>query len=116
MVLCMRLSQIDYLKKELTRIGLKVNVITGNVRQKDRNYNGDVILATFAIAKEGLDIPQLDVVHFAIPQKDKSIVKQSAGRVERNYVGKPQPLIIDYVDMNIDYCVRAYKIRRRILK
>lgn len=116
MVLCMRLSQIDYLKKELTRMGLKVNVITGNVRQKDRNYNGDVILATFAIAKEGLDIPQLDVVHFAIPQKDKSIVKQSAGRVERNYVGKPQPLIIDYVDMNIDYCVRAYEIRRRILK
>ena len=116
MVLCMRLSQIDYLKNLLTQYGLKVNVITGKVRQKDRDYDGDVILATFAIAKEGLDIPQLDVVHFAIPQKDKSIVKQSAGRVERNYVGKPQPLIIDYVDMNVDYCLKAYEIRKRILK
>ena len=116
MVLCMRLNQIAFLSQMLNEYGLKVNVITGKVRQKDRDYDGDVILATFALAKEGLDIPKLDVVHFAIPQKDKSIVKQSAGRVERNYEGKPQPLIIDYVDMNVDYCLRAYDIRRRILK
>lgn len=116
MILCMRLSQIEYLRNLLTQYGLKVNVITGKVKQKDRDYDGDVIVATFALAKEGLDIPQLDVVHFAIPQKDRAIVKQSAGRVERNYVGKPQPLVIDYVDENIDYCVKAYEIRRRILK
>lgn len=116
MVLCMRLNQIDYLKNLLNEYGLKVNVITGKVKQKNRDYDGDVILATFALAKEGLDIPQLDVVHFAIPQKDKAIVKQSAGRVERNYVGKPQPLVIDYVDMNVDYCVRAFEVRRRLLK
>jgi superfamily II DNA or RNA helicase len=115
-VLCSRLSQIDHLKNLLSSYGLKVCVITGKVRQKDRDYKGDVILATYAIAKEGLDIPELDVVHFAIPQKDKSIVKQSAGRVERNFEGKAQPLVIDYVDMNIDYCLRAYEIRKRILK
>lgn len=116
LVLCLRLDQIDYLKNLLQEYGLKVSVITGKVNQKNRNYDADVIVATYAIAKEGLDIPQLDVVHFTMPQKDKSIVKQSAGRVERNYVGKPQPLVIDYVDMNIDYCLRAYEIRRRILK
>lgn len=116
MVLCSRLSQIDYLRDLLVQYGLKVNVITGKVRQKDRDYDGDVILATFAIAKEGLDIPTLDVVHFASPQKDKAIVRQSAGRVERNYDGKEQPLVVDYVDMNIDYCVRCYRTRVNILK
>lgn len=116
MVLCSRLSQIDCLKDMLVQHGLTVSVITGSVRQGDRNYDCDVILATFAIAKEGLDIPKLDVVHFATPQKDRAIVKQSAGRVERNYDGKPQPLVIDYVDTDVDYCLKAYQIRRRILK
>lgn len=116
LILCSRLNQIDYLKKLLSQYGLKVNAITGKMSQKNRDYTGDVIIATFALAKEGLDIPKLDVVHFAVPQKDRAIVKQSAGRVERNYPGKPQPLIIDYVDMPIDYCVRAYNIRKRILK
>ena len=116
LVLCLRLDQIDYLKKLFSQYGLKVNVITGRVKQKERDYGGDVIIATYAIAKEGLDIPLLDVVHFTMPQKDKSIVKQSAGRVERNYVGKPQPLVIDYVDMNIPYCLKAFEVRRRILK
>lgn len=102
MILCSRLSQIDTLAELLKKEDIKVSAITGKVKQKEREYNADIIIATFAIAKEGLDIPSLDVVHFASPQKDKAIVKQSAGRVERNIEGKEQPLIIDYVDTDID--------------
>lgn len=118
MILCSRINQIDTLARILSKEDkdIKVSVITGKVKAKEREYDTDVIIATFALAKEGLDIPSLDCVHFASPQKDKAIVKQSAGRVERNIEGKEQPLIFDYVDTDIDYCLRAYKIRERILK
>ena len=115
LVLCHRISQIKTLTEKISKF-CKVNSITGRVSQKDREYDGDVIVATYALAKEGLDIPTLDVVHFATPQKDKAIVKQSAGRVERNVEGKEQPLVMDYVDINIDYCNMCYRKRLNILK
>ena len=115
LVLCHRISQIKTLTEKISRF-CKVNSITGKVSQKDRDYDGDVIVATYALAKEGLDIPTLDVVHFATPQKDKAIVKQSAGRVERNVEGKEQPFVMDYVDINIDYCNMCYRKRLNILK
>ena len=115
LVLCHRINQIKTLTDKISKF-CKVNSITGKVSQKDRDYDGDVIVATYALAKEGLDIPTLDVVHFATPQKDKAIVKQSAGRVERNVEGKEQPLVMDYVDVNIDYCNMCYRKRLNILK
>ena len=115
MVLCHRISQIKTLAEKISKF-CKVNSITGRVSQKDRDYDGDVIVATYALAKEGLDIPTLDVVHFATPQKDRAIVKQSAGRVERNVEGKEQPIVMDYVDTNIDYCNMCYRKRLNILK
>lgn len=115
LVLCHRISQIKTLTEKISKF-CKVNSITGRVSQKDRDYDGDVIVATYALAKEGLDIPTLDVVHFATPQKDKAIVKQSAGRVERNVEGKEQPIVMDYVDINIDYCNMCYRKRLNILK
>lgn len=115
LVLCHRISQIKTLTEKISKF-CKVNSITGRVSQKDRDYDGDVIVATYSLAKEGLDIPTLDVVHFATPQKDKAIVKQSAGRVERNVEGKEQPLVMDYVDINIDYCNMCYRKRLNILK
>ena len=115
LVLCHRISQIKTLTERISKF-CKVNSITGRVSQKDRDYDGDVIVATYALAKEGLDIPTLDVVHFATPQKDRAIVKQSAGRVERNVEGKEQPIVMDYVDTNIDYCNMCYRKRLNILK
>ena len=61
-------------------------------------------------------MPRLDCVHFCTPIKDAMAVKQSAGRVERNYEGKPRPMVVDYVDESIPYCERAYTVRKRLLK
>ena len=115
LVLCHRISQIKTLAEKISKF-CKVNQITGRVSQKNRDYDGDVIVATYALAKEGLDIPTLDAVHFATPQKDRATVKQSAGRVERNVEGKEQPIVMDYVDTNIDYCNMCYRKRLNILK
>lgn len=58
----------------------------------------NVVLATYALAKEGLDVPKLDYVVFASPQKDPTTVEQSAGRVGRKADGKDFGTVIDYVD------------------
>lgn len=56
------------------------------------------LFATYKLAKEGLDIPNLRYVVFATPQKDETTVTQSAGRVGRKCVGKEKGVVIDYVD------------------
>ena len=55
-----------------------------------------VVVATFQLAQEGLDIPVLDTVILSTPKSD---IKQSIGRIMRETKGKLNtPLIIDIVD------------------
>lgn len=56
------------------------------------------IFATYALAAEGLDIPNLNYVFFATPEKDERIVIQSVGRVGRKAEGKAHGTVIDFVD------------------
>ena len=58
----------------------------------------DFVLATYALAKEGLDCPNLKYVVFATPEKDETTVIQSAGRVGRKAEGKEYGTVIDFVD------------------
>lgn len=58
----------------------------------------DCVFATYQLAKEGLDVPNLNYVVFATPEKDKTTVIQSAGRVGRKAYGKVNGHVIDFVD------------------
>lgn len=58
----------------------------------------DCIFATYQLAKEGLDVPQLRYVVFATPEKDETTVIQSAGRVGRKAEGKEFGTVIDFLD------------------
>lgn len=58
----------------------------------------NVVFATYKLAKEGLDVPNLRTVVFATPQKDKTTVIQSAGRVARKAEGKDFGTVIDFSD------------------
>jgi len=66
----------------------------------NRLNNGDIgcVLATYQLAKEGLDVPNLRHVVFATPEKDETTVMQAAGRVGRKADGKEFGEIIDFVD------------------
>ena len=57
----------------------------------------DVILGTFSMASEGMDIPKLNTVILASPKSD---VEQSVGRIFRQKVDVREfhPLIIDIQD------------------
>ena len=56
------------------------------------------IFATYQLAKEGLDVPNLRYVVFATPEKDSTTVIQSVGRVSRKAIGKECGTVVDFVD------------------
>lgn len=81
-------------------------ILHGKVKKADREKALDqmrtkkkhILLATYQLAKEGLDVPCLDRLLFATPVKDYAIVVQSVGRIARVCEGKGTPVVYDYVD------------------
>ena len=70
----------------------------GGMKEEQLNESAkkQVVVATFQLAHEGLDIPVLDTVILATPRSD---IKQSIGRIMRETKGKlNNPLIFDIAD------------------
>ena len=89
-------NKIDNLQINNSKTGYYV----GGMKDSELKYtedNCDIILATFSMAAEGLDLPKLDSVILCSP---KSSIEQSVGRIlrkkmeDRIYI----PLIIDIID------------------
>lgn len=75
------------------------------------------LFATYKLAKEGLDIPNLRYVVFATPQKDETTVTQSAGRVGRKSPDKQYGVVIDYIDsfgLLKNYSFKRNKIYKKL--
>ena len=121
--LCLRVSHCEKLYEMAIERGLKAKILTGKIVSKkkraevlDHPEDWDLLVATFSLAKEGLDVPMLDTIHWCSIVGNKIDAVQSAGRVERAYDNKKEPLVIDYVDIKIPYCVSRYKKRVGWLK
>lgn len=85
--------------------------------EKMRTGEERILFATYSLAKEGLDIPILDTLIMASPKKDKSVIIQSVGRIERKYDGKETPIVFDFVDDYSTYytsLANMFVQRRRI--
>lgn len=76
-----------------------------------RTGKAKVLFASYSLAKEGLDIPQLDRLFLALPKKDYAVVTQSIGRIGRTAEGKKDAICFDYVD-GIGFCENAWKKRK----
>ena len=77
----------------------------------------NVVLATYTLAKEGLDVPKLDYVIFATPVKDAITVEQASGRVGRKADGKSYGCVIDYTDdfgLLLGYSKKRNSIYKRL--
>lgn len=81
-----------------------------------RSNKIDMVFATYQLAKEGLDIPNLTHLVYASPIKNKIAVTQSIGRVTRISKGKIFGKLLDFVDENFSYTNKMYIARRRIYK
>ena len=121
LVLCSRIAHCELIYNELIARGIKAVLLVGKVTDKKRKQilNGEiewnVIVATTSLAKEGLDVPELSVLHLATPISNKSDTVQSVGRIERVCPGKPDPICFDYVDNN-PYCINRFNKRAGWLK
>jgi superfamily II DNA or RNA helicase len=89
----------------------------GGMKQADLDKNAEtcqVLLATYAMASEAMNIKALNAMIMASPRKK---VEQSTGRILRTTVDKRvvEPLIIDIVDQHETY-VRQWYLRHRYYK
>ncbi len=73
--------------------------------------NKSIMLATYSMAQEGLDIKEIDVLVLATPTSD---VEQSVGRILR--VGGAKPIILDLVDNHPDLMKMALERQRTYRK
>ena len=70
-----------------------------------------IVLATGKYAGEGFDNPRLDTLMLAMPFSWKGTLAQYCGRLHRNFVGKDEVQIFDYVDFRIPVFDRMYQKR-----
>ena len=70
-----------------------------------------LIIATGRYVGEGFDYPRLDTLFLALPIAWKGKVAQYAGRLHREYNGKDEVQIYDYVDIHIPMLERMYHKR-----
>jgi superfamily II DNA or RNA helicase len=87
------------------KAGLKSTMLHSKSRKRELNaiYDGVensniVVIATYSIAKEGLDMPNLRNIVFATPNKTDNTITQAAGRVARAHEGKTIGNVYDVVD------------------
>jgi len=73
----------------------------------------DIILGTYSMASEGMDIPKLNTIVLASPKSD---VVQSVGRIlrEKASVRKFHPLVIDFIDTHPNLSVFSKQCDKRI--
>lgn len=103
-------NRVDYLQRLNKRFSGKSICLSGNVGTKKArevrkdalrmlNCGGlDCIFASYKLAAEGLDCPNLKYVVLATPEKDSSLIQQATGRVGRKASGKEYGTVIDFVD------------------
>jgi superfamily II DNA or RNA helicase len=99
----------EFKRRGFTSIGYYVGGMKAAAR--DLSATKQIVLGTFTLAAEGMNIRDLNTVALVTP---KSRIEQAVGRIfrlkkeERTF----QPLIFDVIDAPHDVCVRQYRKRR----
>lgn len=75
-----------------------------------------ILVATGKLVGEGFDYPRLDTLFMATPVSFRSVVEQYAGRLNRDYEGKENVIVYDYVDSHIPMFDNMYAKRLKAYK
>lgn len=118
-VLSDRVEQLRYLQKHIPN---SVEIDGGTKKEIREQHLNDVssgkvrvLLASYKIGKEGLNIPRLANVVLATPIKDESTLVQSIGRAQRPFGDKTLAKVFDFVD-DVSTLNRFYTKRRSVYK
>lgn len=112
LVLSERVEHINHLKTLLEGAAQNIIVITGKGSAKKKRTTLEklnavpsderlIVLATGKYAGEGFDNPRLDTLFLTMPISWKGTLQQYAGRLHRQYEGKTEARIYDYIDFKI---------------
>lgn len=79
---------------------LTTQLLIGETKPAERALakNAQVVLGSYGLCAEGLDVPSLDTMLFLTPRSGKPVITQCVGRLLRT--GGRTPLVIDFVDKN----------------
>lgn len=117
-----RTEHIELLKNLLTNKCENIITLMGKISAKEKretmerlsNITDDdklIIIASGKYIGEGFDYPRLDTLLLAMPIAWKGKVAQYAGRLHRNYKGKNEVQVLDYVDIRVPVLERMYQKR-----
>ncbi|MDD3186069.1 MAG: DEAD/DEAH box helicase family protein [Anaerostipes sp.] len=90
-------------KKEHKKIRLEMQKVPKNETM--------ILIATGKLVGEGFDYPRLDTLFMATPVAWKGVVEQYVGRLNRDYEGKKDVIVYDYIDMHIPMFDNMYTKR-----
>lgn len=75
-----------------------------------------ILVGTGSLLGEGFDFPRLDTLFMATPISGENVVEQYVGRLNRDYEGKKNVIVYDYVDSHIPKFDKMYASRMRAYK
>ena len=128
LVLANRLEQLGTLQVLLSKRGLESLLMSGSQSAKEkrrvaayldelkRSGRAALILSTGKYIGEGFDFPALDTLILATPIAWKGSITQYVGRVSRQYEGKSEILVLDYVDFRVPVLTRMFAKRVKAFK
>ena len=115
-------SHVEQLSQLLSTCCKNIITLVGSESMKDKRQKMErlaelspkeplVIVATGRYVGEGFDYPRLDTLFLVSPVSWKGIIAQYAGRLHREYHGKTDVRIYDYIDIRLPLCERMYQRR-----
>ena len=115
---------LDHLQQLKEKLNANSAFVCGQTPKKEREkimedvkagkYN--YLFATYGLAKEGLDVPQLNRLYLTTPKRDKTTIQQAVGRIARKSEGKTDAIVYDFIDIKIGTCNRQAAERKKVYK
>jgi len=84
------------------------------VREYMRSGQLDAV-AGGKIIEQGFDCPPLEVAILATPTKSKRLIEQVLGRCQREYLGKKEAILVDYIDEHVRILLYQFYSKNRNL-
>jgi len=113
LILSDRRAHLDTMLEWLLKEGIPSGLYVGGMKPfaLHESQEKDIILGTFSMASEGMDIPKLNTIILASPKSD---IVQSVGRIlrEKVEVRKFHPLILDINDTHHNF----QTFKRQVIK
>ncbi|MCA3902066.1 DEAD/DEAH box helicase [Vibrio vulnificus] len=118
-VLTERREHANIIAGLLNDLGITYQILVGSMKKKQQAEvmsklgSTQVIVATGRFVGEGFDLPRLDTLILALPVSWKGSLIQYVGRIQRDYKGKEEVKVIDYIDAKIPMLLRMFKKREK---